>query len=249
MVLGGISINQSNIKKIETNKSSNSNEDLSNDDSGAIFLLKSKRDDVIQFSFREYVRGPRDTRRATSFITYLNSCEGEDRRGLVTSKWFLPLVTKAIRDLIDPSQLKVPLTRTSNDMGLTRYIFSGFMESPSDKYKALTILRDFSERTPMIQIRILDEFGPYMRKAFRDILGPEPSSESEESQNNILDEDESSDEEIKEDRRKRKQKDDESPPSPSHHPGIRFPREEIHNQKSYEATHPGWSRDISHELE
>ncbi len=70
----------------------------------------------------------------------------------------------------------------------------------------------------MLQIRHLDEFGPYMRKAFSDILGPEPSSESEVSQFSTLVDDESSDEDIKEEGRKRKQENDESLPSPSHHP-------------------------------
>ena len=112
MVLGGIFTNQSITQKTETIKSSASNEDLSNENSEGISLLK-KRDEALQFSFREFMRGPRDLERAISFITYLNSCEGEDRRGLVSSKWFLPVVTKAIRDLIDPSQLKVPMAFTN----------------------------------------------------------------------------------------------------------------------------------------
>ena len=98
-VLGGISTNQSISKNTEINKSSTSNKNLSDDDNEA------KKDEALQFSFRDYVKGPRDIRKATCFINYLNSCEGEKRVGLVTSKWFLPLVTKAIRDLIDPSQL------------------------------------------------------------------------------------------------------------------------------------------------
>ena len=125
-------------KKIETNKSLDSNEDLSNEDSESISLLKSKRDDELQFSFKEFVRGPRDPKRATSFIAYLNKCEGEERKGLVTSKLFLPLVTKAIRDLIDPSQLKVPMTLTNSDQGLSSYIYPGFVESPPDKYREKT---------------------------------------------------------------------------------------------------------------
>ena len=115
--LDELSLNQSTNKKIETNKSLNSNEDLSNEDSESNSLLKSKRDNELQFSFKEYVRGPRDPGRATSFISYFNKSEGQERQGLMASKWFLPLVTKAIRDLIDPSQLKVPMTQTNSDMG------------------------------------------------------------------------------------------------------------------------------------
>ena len=176
--LGETSPNQSKNKKVETNKSL---EDLSNEDSESISLLKSIRDNELQFSFREYVKGPRDPRKATSFISYLNRCEGENRTGLVTSRWFLPLVTKAIRDLINPSQLKVPMTLTNSDQGFARYIHPGFVEGPPDKYRALTILRDFSERPPDIQTKILSSFGTYMRKAFKDLLGPEPSSGSDES--------------------------------------------------------------------
>ncbi len=186
--------NQSPNSKIETTKSSNPNEDLSNDNGDSISESKTKKDEGLQFSFKEFVRGPRDLKRATTFINYLNSCEGEPRKRLLASQWFLPLVTKAIRDLINPSQLRIPMPLTDSDQGLVRYMIPGFDEGPPDKYRALYILRDFSERTPEIQVRILNDFGTYMRKAFRDALAPEPASESEQSAGEVIVEDDSSEE-------------------------------------------------------
>ena len=214
--------NQSQNSKIETTKSLNPNEDLSSDNSESISELKTKKDETLGFSFKEFVRGPRDLNRATSFINYLNSCEGDSRKRLLASQWFLPLVTKAIRDLINPSQLRIPMTLTDSDQGLVRYMLPGFNEGPPDKYRALYILRDFSERTPKIQVQILNDFGTYMRKAFRDALAPEPISESEQSAEEVLVEDDSSDEEEdgEEEREimKGNKSRDESNSSPSPHP-------------------------------
>ena len=62
--LGDVSPNQSKNKKIEINKSSDSNEDLSNEDSQSISLLKSKRDEELKFSFKEFVRGPKRSQKS-----------------------------------------------------------------------------------------------------------------------------------------------------------------------------------------